>query len=172
MHLCRENERLSENAVALLRHLNTVVPFHLHTPKPRMSPLRTAGDSKPLWGLSGRRFFLGSADLETVRDEIDEQNTWLAKALGPGFCDTETTVLDGPVHWTDDHAAELRAALRWMSAHLRTAVASYFDDQPDLPDALQGFGARYDIARARLMRFARQSPAVGRLDRIYKRLRR
>ncbi|MDJ0630830.1 MAG: hypothetical protein QNJ44_21415 [Rhodobacter sp.] len=168
----RENERISENAVALLRHLNTAIPFHIHTPKRRVNPLRMLNDSLPLHGLSGRRFYLSSADLETVSEEIAEQNAWLAENLGPQFCDTETTVLDGPVQWTDAHAAELRACLRWMPAHLRTAVASYFDDRPDLPDALKGFGARYGIGHHRLMRFLREAPGIGRLETIYRTLRR
>lgn len=166
------NSRISANAADLTLHVNRLLPFFVDFGDgQQVHPLRLHGDTRPLFALSGERFFLGAEELDGIRDQIARQNDWLDRNLGPEFCDARTPPARGAVQWHAGHAAELRRLFRHLPRHIRVAAADYFRDRPDLPEDLQALPQRYSAGWRLWLRYARGGPGVRYLEKAYRKVR-
>jgi len=168
----RANERVSDNAIELLQHLNRALPVFLDIAgEAQVNPLRLHGDARPLFRLSGGRFYLRSGELAKIQGQIDAQNEWLERHLGASFCDQGERPPDRPLTWRPGQAGELRRILWRMPKHMRIAIAGYFKDRPDLPPELQVLAGRYRTGSNYYLRYVRRGSGFGKLEHVYRKLR-
>lgn len=135
----RSNESMSDHATRIVGHINTQLPLFVDG---AVNPLRTYLDTEPLVRIRGPRFRLTRAEFQPIRSFIQHENEALSGLLGPAYCDPSFSLGDAPHPWTPDAMAELRAAMKPLSAPLQDCIHGYFKSSPEISAAERRFAGK------------------------------